>query len=258
MLLLPVSVALAMLGGLPKPDEADRPIAYQQFKFGHKLYHMIKANLDSPTIATETVHANNLQGAWKLIAKREPIAAITGTFFAPRQQKPVADVLVDGKLKASGSRGTAIGVDWDGGVTIFDQDFGQKTDWLDYQFGLRGTVRIIKDGKVRPNPKWQHFHDSRIWGRAARTAVGLTKAGKLVFVATKASVTLSTLGKAMRSQGVMNAVSLDGGSSTCLYYNGSMIISPGRRLCNMVVISKRTVSASAEPRVIRVAAAKRP
>lgn len=258
MLLLPFSAALAMLGGPSKPEEAERPIAYQQFKFGHKLYHMIKANLDSPTLATETVHANSLQGAWKLIAKKEPIAAITGTFFAPRQQRPVADVLVDGKLKATGSRGTAIGVDYNGGVTIFDQAFGQKTDWLDYQFGLRGTVRIIKDGKVRPNPQWQRFNDSRIWGRAARTAVGLTKSGKLVFVATRAKVTLSQLGKAMRSRGVMNAVSLDGGSSTCLYYNGSMIISPGRRLCNLVVISKRAVSSSSEQRVVRVAAARRP
>ncbi|MFY9234155.1 MAG: phosphodiester glycosidase family protein [Fimbriimonadaceae bacterium] len=229
-------------------------IAYQKFKSGRFWYHSVKADMNSPMLAAETIHANNLRNVWKLIAKRQPIAAITGTFFAPRQQKPIADVLVNGKLKVSGSRGTAFGVGWDGGVKIFDQAFGQKTDWLEYQFGLRGAIRLIKNGIVNPNPKWQKFRDKRLWGRAARTGVGLTKTGKLLFVATRSSVTLTELGKAMRSRGVVEAISLDGGTSTCLYFNGKMVISPGRRLCNLVVISLRSGTSAADAAPARLGA----
>lgn len=238
MMLLPMLASVALPMGA-----VDQDVVYTKFKFGKNTFHMVIANLSSPSIAAGTVHDQSLKSPWFLIKKTEPIAAITGTFFAPGQGKAVADVLVNGKLVAKGSRGTAIGVGWDGRFDIFDQQFGQKTDWLDYQFGLRGAVRLIRNGKVQPDPKSEQFRDSRIWGRASRTAVGLTKAGKLVFVATTAKLTLSELGKAMVSQGVRDAVSLDGGGSTCLYYMGEMKVNTGRRLCNMVVINKMSVAA---------------
>ena len=94
---------------------------------------------------------------------------------------------------------------------------------------------------MRPNPKAQRFRDRRIWGRASRTGVGLTKKGKLVLMATSQSVTLSEFGKAMVSQGVREALSMDGGTSTCFYYRGSMLIRPGRNLSNMLVLSERPI-----------------
>jgi exopolysaccharide biosynthesis protein len=43
----------------------------------------------------------------------------------------------------------------------------------------------------------------------------------------------------MKSHGVRNGVSLDGGASTCFYYNGSYLIQPQRKLCNMLVVSQK-------------------
>jgi exopolysaccharide biosynthesis protein len=221
------------------------PIKYDTFGYGRNRYHIVVADLSSTTLSAGTMHSRGLTSVWKMIGREQPIAAITGTFFAPRQQKPVADVLVDGKLVANGARGTAIGVNYNGNVKIFDQGFGQTTDWLKYRFGMRGAVRVISSGKVSPNPKAQKFRDRRIWGRAARTGLGITKYGKLVLIATTNKVTLSELGKAMRSRGVMEAVSLDGGTSTCLYYKGAMVVRPGRKLSNLFIISKRGVVAAA-------------
>jgi hypothetical protein len=147
--------------------------------------------------------------------------------------------LVDGNLVARGSRGSAIGVNYYGDVRIFDQAFRKPVDWGEYRFGLRGTVRVVQNGKVCPDPKAQKFRDSRLWGRAARTAIGTTSKGKIVLMATKSSVTLSELGKAMRQRGVQDGISLDGGGSTCLYYQGSLVIPPSRKLCNLFVLSAR-------------------
>lgn len=216
-----------------------RPISYDSFMYNHHLYHMVLANMDCGACAVSTVHCDWLTSAHRLVGESQPVAAITGTFFSPGSQKCVADVVVDGKMVAQGNRGTAVAVDYYGNVKIFDEPFNKAMDWSAYKFGLRGAVRVVDGGRVAPNPKAQRFHDPHIWGKASRTGLGLTESGKLILFATRDNVSLSEFGKAMRTKGIRNGVSLDGGSSTCFYYNGEFLISPGRKLCNMLVLSEK-------------------
>jgi exopolysaccharide biosynthesis protein len=216
-----------------------RPIAYGTIGFNKAIFHVVKADLASGLVQPQTVYRPGLVSSWKLVTASDATVGITGTFFAPRSGYPVGDVLIDGDLKVKGARGSAIGIDHFGGVKIFDTKFGQEIDWSQYRFGIRGMVRIVSNGVVNPNPKAQRFRDRRIWGKASRTAVGMDRNGKLVLMATKKDVTLSHLGKAMVSQNVVEAVSLDGGSSTCLYYRGKMVIGADRRLSNMFVLQER-------------------
>ncbi len=208
---------------------------YESFRAGRATYHMVVADLSSGEIHATTVRSSP-KSASKLLYGKHPVAAITGTFFNPRGGKPVADVLVDGHLTDEGNRGSAVGIGWFGGATIFDAPYRKEVDWSSYRYGLRGAVRLIENGSVRADPKSQHFQDSHIWGRTARTAVGVTRSGKFVMCATKSSVTLSELARAMLSRGVQDAVSLDGGGSTCLYYNGDMVLKTGRPLSNMLLL----------------------
>lgn len=214
-------------------------VSYGSFKAGKAYYHTVTCDLASGALAVKTMHSSNLTSVWSFIAREQPVVALTGTFFNLKSHRPVADVLVDGRLVAQGSRGTAVGIDWLGGVEIFDRPYRVAVDWTNYQFGLRGAIRVVNGGVVQPNPKAQRFRDSGLWGRASRTGLGLTENGKLVVFATKNSVTLSELGKAMKTRGIRNGVALDGGTSSCLYYNGAMLVSPGRKLCNMLVITRR-------------------
>jgi exopolysaccharide biosynthesis protein len=214
------------------------PIGYESFRHGPAKYHVVTADLSSGRIRARTVHSPRLTSVWSLISQQQPTAAITGTFFSPGSGHPVADLLVDGRLVANGSRGSGIAVDWTGGVRIFDANYQHRMEWADYQWGLRGAIRVVHAGKVQPNPQAQHFTDRRLWGKAARTGVGLTENGKLVLVATTGQVTLSELGRAMVARGVRDGLSLDGGSSTCLYYRGSLVVPPGRKLSNLFVLSE--------------------
>lgn len=233
-----VGIALAATAATTPVRPAARPIGYEYFKRDKATYHVVKADLSSGKVNPTAVYHRGLTSSWKLVTGSNATVGITGTFFAPASGHPVGDVLVDGDLKVQGFRGSAIGVDHFGGVKIFDTRFRQEYDWSQYRFGIRGAVRIVSNGKVNPNPKAQKFRDKRIWGRAARTAIGLDKNGKLLLVATKNPVTLSELGKAMVSRGVVNAISMDGGGSTCLYYRGKMVIGTGRGLSNMFVLQE--------------------
>ena len=214
-------------------------VVHEWFKFKNHGYHIVFADLPSGKVSAGMSHTKGLSSVWSLVRLGQPVAAITGTFFHMNTQRPVADVLVDGNVVAKGFRGSAIGVDWYGGIKIFDTAFQQPVDWALYRYGLRGAVRILTQGVVNPNPRAQKFKDSRIWGKAPRTAVGLTANGKLLLLATTSKVTLSELAAAIKSKGAVDAVSLDGGGSTCLYYRGKLLVPPQRKLSNMLVIYDR-------------------
>ena len=222
------------------------PLSYELLPHGKAKFHVVTADLNSGQIEARTVHSPQLISVWSLLGRGKPVAAITGTFFSFGSQKPIADVLVDGNLVAQGSRGSGIGVDYFGAVKILKQSFRKGVDWRDYRYGLRGAVMVISNGKVCPDPKSQRFRDKRIWGHAARTAIGMTKNGKLVMMATKSKITLSQLGKAMKARGVLDGISLDGGGSTCLFYQGSLVVPPQRKLCNLFVLSRKAPEIVAE------------
>ncbi|HMS55358.1 MAG TPA: phosphodiester glycosidase family protein [Fimbriimonadaceae bacterium] len=227
---------LALAIAVSATPAAKAAVGYEVFSQGRNKYHVVTANMASNSISAGMAYNKGPASIWDLVKKDKPLAALTGTFFHMRTHRPVADVLVDGNIVAKGFRGSAVGVDWYGAVQIFDTKFSEKTDWGNFRYGLRGAVRILTDGVVCPNPKAQKFRDSRLWGRAARTAIGTTKHGKVLLVATKSSVTLSELAKALKANGATNAVSLDGGGSTCLYYKGSLVVPPNRKLNNLFVI----------------------
>lgn len=209
------------------------------FQYGKAGFHAVQADLSSANVCASTHYSPRLTNVWKMISDAQPIAAVTGTFFAFENQKPVADVIVDGVVKAHGYRGSVLAVDWFGKVSIQNAAVKQPFDYLAYRYALRGGVRVVDKGKVAPNPRAQGFTDSGIWGSAARSAVGVTKSGKVLLVATKNSVSLSTLGKALVAQGAVDAVSLDGGGSTMLYFDGDIKIQPNRRLSTLFMIERR-------------------
>lgn len=237
----PARVLAFALGALVPPVAfCTEPVSYTSALRGRALYHFVTADLSGETVSAETRFFPQLTSMKNIWGDDQPIAAITGTFFAWENQRPVAEVVVDGDILCPGRRGSVLAVDWFGKVHIFHPSFRQELDWFPFRYGIRGAVRLIEGGKVSPDPKGQRFRDKSIWGKASRTAVGTTADGRLVLAATKSGVTLSQLGNAMAANGVTDAVSLDGGGSTALFYRGKMVIPTGRPLCNIFVLYERS------------------
>lgn len=231
---LGISLATSLL--LCASAARSEPVARISKKIEGSWHHAVIADLNSGEVSAEIIHSERLTKPWTMIGNVEPIAAVTGTFFAWETGKPVAEVMVDGTLVSTGRRGTMLGIDWNGAASIIDVPFGGQVDWLPYRFGLRGAVRLIRDGEVVPNPKAQGFKDPRIWGRAPRTGAGITRHGKLILMATAKPMQLSQFGRAMKAMGAEQAISMDGGGSTMLYYRGQMVIPTQRPLSNLLVV----------------------
>ena len=103
-----------------------------------------------------------------------------------------------------------------------------------------GGPRLLKDGQIYISKFEEKFRPDVARGRAARTAVGITSDDKLLFVTVDGKprrkikkgegfsigMSLTELAYFMRSLGAVDALNLDGGGSTTMVINGSVINRP--------------------------------
>jgi hypothetical protein len=228
---------LLQKGEAVRAQESD-PLASISVRTPKGWVHAVQADLPSGRVAARVALAPRLLPARALISQHQPCAAITGSFFSWETQKPVAEVLLNGQLAASGRRGSVLAFRWSGEAEILDPGFERTFDWAPYRWGLRGGVRLMKGGKVNPDPKAQRFRDPAIWGRAPRTGAGITERGKLILAATARAMTLTEFGLALKSLGAVEGVSFDGGGSTMLYRTGEMVIPTSRPLCCLITLHR--------------------
>ncbi len=65
---------------------------------------------------------------------------------------------------------------------------------------------------------------------------GVGVKGSTVYLVITKSATVNDLAEIMKSMGISNALNLDGGGSSALYYNGSYKVGPGRALPNALIL----------------------
>ncbi|MBI2843384.1 MAG: phosphodiester glycosidase family protein [Armatimonadetes bacterium] len=222
----------------------NRSIAYEKRWVASIPAHVVTVNLNDTSVRLSPVlprYGIGRAESWSsMVGRARPTAAITGTYFDTRSLHPVGDILVDGTLACRGVVGTAMCIDSDNRVRFIPTKRGRISDWSEYQHVLVGGPVIVWEGKVSVYPKAQGFNDPSLFARKARTAVGITRHNKLLMVAVSRPVYLSKLAKAMKQLGAVDAIALDGGGSTALYYRGRTFLKPSRRLTNLLVVYDST------------------
>jgi hypothetical protein len=214
-------------------------VAYAGRKVGRSWYHVVVANLNSDSVRLSGMVNQKLghsESFWQLINRCQPLAAISGTFFDIRTARPIGSIVIDGNGVWEGYHGSCLALDYFNQARILDPKWGRKVDTAEYRFMVRGGIRLLSGGELSVYPRAQKFRDPRVTSRARRIAVGVTDSNKLLMVGTNANVTLRTLAYAMRSLGARNAIALDGGTSAALYYNGKLLMRPGRKLTNLITL----------------------
>ena len=123
-------------------------------------------------------------------------------------------------------------------------------EWKGVKHIISGGPYLVKDGEVYVDMTAQKL--SAIGGRNPRTAIGYTADNNLILVAvdgregSSIGMTLNELARFMQSIGCVGAINLDGGGSTVMYVNGSVVNNPHQKggipLSNAVVLSKTNKS----------------
>lgn len=222
-----------------------RPVVTsQKVKIGRAYLYVVTADLNSSRVDLDLFVSNRRPSNGHFphetfsafIAKSEPTAAVNGTYFDTHTFIPVGTLAADGRLLQQGTHGVAVCFDKNNQVSFYKIKDLKNFPWQNYKVIISTGPTLVENGHMHLFPRAERFHDRDIFKANRRSAIGVTKNNKLLVVAVKTRVKLRDLAWIMRKLGAVHAVSLDGGSSTGLYYRGSYLIRPARQLTNILAV----------------------
>ncbi|WP_151733082.1 phosphodiester glycosidase family protein [Paenibacillus tengchongensis] len=239
-------------GSLIASDTPAASSAKRTFKVGGRSFtvQMVTVSLLHPAVSLNAVLAGNTVGkteALGSIAKRSQAqAAINGTFFdaytKDAYKAPYGYIASGGKLlkNSPGDKRT---------VFVYDSNLladlvpgGEFMDRLNsgaVTGAIQAGPRLLTNGQVALNVAAEGFKDPKILtGGGARSALGLTRDHKLILLTT-GGATIPQLAQIMKQAGAYQAMNLDGGASSGLYYGGKYLTEPGRLISNALVVKTR-------------------
>lgn len=199
----------------------------------------VVADLNNPNVRVGVVTARQLgrdESIWELLARARPTAAVTGTYFSTTSKLPVGDIVIEGERVHFGGVGTALCITYDNQVHFIRQPLHRQRDWSQYRVVLGAGPRLLQRGRVALYPPGEGFRDRRVYAQGKRVAVGVTPQNKLLLVVVEQPVSLRRLAWIMLGLGATEAIALDGGGSSCLYYRREVKVLPRRKLTNLLVV----------------------
>lgn len=119
-----------------------------------------------------------------------------------------------------------------------DIDTKSSLDWSNIRTAVGAGPTLLKAGKIYANAEKEGFKEDKITKlRWQRSFAGVTK-DNIMILATVPNATMKELAEIAKNMGCIDAINLDSGASSCLYYNGKYITSPGRKICNALVVTR--------------------
>ncbi len=119
--------------------------------------------------------------------------------------------------------------------TLDDQLFTESIE-----FAVGAGPRLVSGGKVDVDFDRDGFTEEKIRSmQAARSFIGIHSDGSTI-MGTTPRASIYQLADALVKAGLIDAMNLDGGASSGLYFNGRYITKPGREISNALVVIENT------------------
>nr|WP_232730036.1 phosphodiester glycosidase family protein [Paenibacillus phocaensis] len=220
------------------------------FKVGGRSFsvQMVTISLMDPKVRLKVALAGDTVGKVEelssLAKRHKAVVAVNGTFFnaytADAYKAPYGYIVSGGelKMKASGDKRTIFTYDSNLLAQLIPgADFNNAFATGTMEGALQAGPRLVVNGKVAVDVKAEGFRDPKILtGGGSRSALGLTRDHKLILL-TSGGATIPQLAEIMKQAGAYQAMNLDGGASSGLYYNGKYLTQPGRKISNALVVT---------------------
>ncbi|QDH22185.1 phosphodiester glycosidase family protein [Saccharibacillus brassicae] len=232
----------------------DRPVSYRQQVFyvgGAAIRaNVVTVQLMHPRVSLDAAFAHHrvgtVQNLSAIAAQNGAYAAINATYFdaysSAVYRAPYGYLVSKGDVKFING-----GTD----LTVFAYDrnhlarlipglqFGKAYEEGQVEGAVQAGPRLVNNGRIAVNAVKEGFRDPSILrGRAARSAIGITRDHKLIMVTLRRS-SMPQLAHIMKQAGAYQAMNLDGGASSGLYLNGKYVTKPGRKVSNALLVKVR-------------------
>lgn len=158
---------------------------------------------------------------------RKPTHIINGTLFN-------MDLSSNSTITFGKSNGKSIGYIFDNeGICLDNKSVKWNTLSNTKDSIICGSPRLLKNGITDIN--WGNKVSSYLKNPAIRTAIGINNDSLFLFVGS-VSQTLEQLSKYMKDNGCTHALNLDGGGSTCGYFDNKLVRNTSRKLANFICV----------------------
>ena len=232
-------LALAVLSTVPASAHSSG-VTFRHVRRAGTRASVITVNLNDDGVKVSVALSRHGVGSREsfrsLVHRVQPAAAVTGTYFGLRDSQPVGDIVIGGRLVNSGFVGTALAITSENQARFVETRRWKTSNWSDYETVICGGPRLVTNGRALVVPRAEGFRDRSLFRRRPRMAVGLTRYNRLVMVSVARPIYLRQLARLMRSLGCRNAIALDGGSSSAMFYRGRFAARPRRSLTNLLVV----------------------
>jgi len=234
------SVAAAVgLASVPAWARA-QSVGYEYKRAAGVPAHVVTVNLNDRDVRVAVLVAaggiGRNESFRSMLRRTRPTAAITGTYFGIANLQPTGDLVIDGDRVHQGRIGTAICFTDENMVFFRPHRRASKKNYEGCKFAVEGGPRLLAGGEIVVDPRAEGFRDPALFRPNPRTAIGLTAHNKLLLVAVTRPIYLSDLARMLKQLGAVDAVSLDGGSSTALWYRGKYPATPRRALTHIIAV----------------------
>ncbi|WP_458414831.1 phosphodiester glycosidase family protein [Schinkia sp. CFF1] len=251
-IVLSFNVGQKAAAAVPKANQSQSiTSSAKKFKVGSATVqaNVVTVDLNKGKFNFKIGLANNKVGSVEdlaSIAKRNNAkVAINASFFNAytdsSYKQPYGLVFVNGEelISGSGDKRAVFAIDEDNNVSIHG---GEAFREIMYDKKYKGAIQagptLVNGGRISLDPLSEGHRDPKILTNGgARSAIGITSNNKLILVTTKGA-TIPQLAEVMKLLGAYDAMNLDGGASSCLYYNGKYITQPGRKISNAILITE--------------------
>jgi exopolysaccharide biosynthesis protein len=123
-------------------------------------------------------------------------------------------------------------------ASSFNSDTGVMAGLPQIDAAVGAGPLLLKNGVIDINTQRDGFTDPKITTNAnGRSFIGIDGLGRLV-MGTMSSATISDMAEVLKQLDFKDAMNLDGGSSSALYSNGTVLTSPGRLLSNAFIVER--------------------
>jgi len=236
-----VLAALVIGLGVARGAQAERKSVGYSLSFVRGVRaHVVTANMNDPDVKMTVILASGGIGKSEpfrgMMRRTHPDAAITGTYFGLRDRLPTGSIIIEWNRLHGGFVGTAVAITPFNRVTFVHGRPANDSDWGAYESVIWVGPTLVQSGKIWVDPRAQGFRDPSLFRLRRRTAIGITRSGKLLLVAVNKPIYLSKMAAIMKDLAARDAAALDGGTSTALFYRGDFLARPGRRLTNVIAL----------------------
>ena len=220
---------------------ATPPVTYELTEAAGVPLRIIRVDLSNPGVHVRVGLAEGFPHAAEsfsaMLKRMHPIAAINGAYFSKSSLAPIGDIVSHGVVRWQGMMGTALAIGAGNKAVIRRVTPSHAEDWAGYRTVMACGPALVLNGRMDVHPLSEGFGDPDIMGSATRMGVGLRADGTMLLVNTRRAVTFQQWAQVMLALGCHDALNLDAGASLAMYCHGRTIISPGRDLTNLLLIT---------------------